>query len=197
MLFRSIRRYGHTKVGTGRKLFNGMIRNNWKVQEFSIRDISKYEAPLGIKPLYVADDGSTVRIASQVKALLAGGQIDTRPDPAGHCGFFLWGSVPDPYTLYRGIRALPAGHTQWIDARGAEGLHHICYEVDDIDQALAAWRGAPYRELPDDDRANAEAARLEVVHQSLQEVRAESLLAAGRAREAIGDLERQIGRAHV
>jgi hypothetical protein len=32
-------------------LFNGMIRNNWKVQEFSIRDISKFEAPLGIKPL--------------------------------------------------------------------------------------------------------------------------------------------------
>jgi methylmalonyl-CoA/ethylmalonyl-CoA epimerase len=26
---------------------------------------------------------------------------------------------------------------KWIDARGAEGLHHICYEVDDIDAALA------------------------------------------------------------
>jgi len=25
----------------------------------------------------------------------------------------------------------------WIAARGHEGLHHICYEVDDIDQALA------------------------------------------------------------
>jgi methylmalonyl-CoA/ethylmalonyl-CoA epimerase len=25
----------------------------------------------------------------------------------------------------------------WIDQRGAEGLHHICYEVDDIDAALA------------------------------------------------------------
>ena len=25
----------------------------------------------------------------------------------------------------------------WIRARGAEGLHHICYEVDDIDAALA------------------------------------------------------------
>jgi methylmalonyl-CoA/ethylmalonyl-CoA epimerase len=26
---------------------------------------------------------------------------------------------------------------KWIDERGAEGLHHICYEVDDIDSALA------------------------------------------------------------
>ncbi|HTY65908.1 MAG TPA: asparagine synthase (glutamine-hydrolyzing) [Alphaproteobacteria bacterium] len=75
--------------------------------------------PLGIKPLYVADDGRTLRVASQVKALLAGQQIDTRADPAGHCGFFLWGNIPDPYTLYRGIRALPAGTTQWIDREGA------------------------------------------------------------------------------
>lgn len=26
---------------------------------------------------------------------------------------------------------------KWIEARHAEGLHHICYEVDDIDAALA------------------------------------------------------------
>lgn len=76
--------------------------------------------PLGIKPLYVADDGRTLHAASQVKALLAaaGPAIDTAPDPAGHAGFWLWGSVPEPHTLYRGIRALPAGHRQWIDADG-------------------------------------------------------------------------------
>ena len=34
-----------------------------------------------------------------------GGQIDIAPEPAGHTGFFLWGSVPAPYTMYRGIRA--------------------------------------------------------------------------------------------
>ncbi len=76
--------------------------------------------PLGIKPLYIADDGKTIRVASQVKALLAADGIDTRPDPAGHVGFLLWGSVPEPYTLHRGIRALLAGHTQWIDARGVQ-----------------------------------------------------------------------------
>ena len=46
-----IRRYGKLKVSTGRKLFNGMIRNNWKVCEYSERDIAKFEAPLNIKPL--------------------------------------------------------------------------------------------------------------------------------------------------
>ena len=35
----------------------------------------------------------------------------------------------------------------WIEERGAEGLHHICYEVDDIEQALvhARSQGADLR----------------------------------------------------
>lgn len=76
--------------------------------------------PFGIKPLYFSDDGRTLRFASQVKALLAADSPDTRPDPAGHAGFFLWGHVPDPHTLYRGIRALPAGSAMWIGAEGAD-----------------------------------------------------------------------------
>ena len=76
--------------------------------------------PFGIKPLYYSDNGRTFRFASQVKALLAGGQVDTAPEPAGHAGFFLWGSVPEPWTLYRGIRSLPAGHCLWLSEKGAE-----------------------------------------------------------------------------
>ena len=76
--------------------------------------------PYGIKPLYIADDGRTLRAASQVKALLAGGGIDTEPDAAGHVGFFLWGHVPEPHTLYRGIRALPPGHSLWVDRSGEQ-----------------------------------------------------------------------------
>jgi asparagine synthase (glutamine-hydrolysing) len=74
--------------------------------------------PYGIKPLYTANDGRTFRFASQVKALLAGEQISRDLDPAGVAGFFLFGSIPEPFTLYSGIAALPAGHTQWIDAAG-------------------------------------------------------------------------------
>src|SRR3954453_15878018 len=58
------------------------------------------------------------RFASQVKALLAGGRISRDPEPAGLAGFYLFGSVPEPFTLYREIRTLPAGHTQIIDAGG-------------------------------------------------------------------------------
>jgi len=81
--------------------------------------------PYGIKPLYTADDGKTFRFASQVKALLAGGQISRGLEPAGVVGFYLFGSVPEPFTLYREIQGLPAGHTQWIDAAGPQAPR--CY----------------------------------------------------------------------
>ena len=74
--------------------------------------------PYGIKPLYTANDGWTFRFASQVKALLAGGQIARELEPAGLAGFYLFGSVPEPFTLYRDVRSVPAGHTQWVDAAG-------------------------------------------------------------------------------
>jgi asparagine synthase (glutamine-hydrolysing) len=74
--------------------------------------------PYGIKPLYYADDGWTVRFASQVKALLAGGKVSRDPDPAGWVGFCLFGSVPEPFTTYQEIRALPAGSTLWVDCIG-------------------------------------------------------------------------------
>jgi asparagine synthase (glutamine-hydrolysing) len=74
--------------------------------------------PYGIKPLYYADDGTTVRMASQVKALIAGGRVDSRFEPAAAAGFLLRGTVPEPFTMYRGIRALPAGSFAYVDAAG-------------------------------------------------------------------------------
>lgn len=74
--------------------------------------------PFGIKPLYCADDGDTIWAASQVKALRAAGAGGDKPDPAGRVGFWLWGQVPEPYTLLRDIRSLPAGASLWVDAKG-------------------------------------------------------------------------------
>jgi asparagine synthase (glutamine-hydrolysing) len=82
------------------------------------RELLLARDPYGIKPLYTASDGWTFRFASQVKALLAGGKVSRDPEPAGIAGFHLFGSVPEPFTFYRDIRALPAGHTQRIDMAG-------------------------------------------------------------------------------
>jgi asparagine synthase (glutamine-hydrolysing) len=88
--------------------------------------------PFGIKPLYYASDAGTFRAASQVKALLQSNKIDTSPEPAGHAGFFLWGSVPAPFTLYRGIRNLPAGHSLWVDENGCGEPRSYCLISDVI-----------------------------------------------------------------
>jgi len=64
--------------------------------------------PLGIKPLYVSTEGGCLRFASQVKALERGGAIPMEVDPAGVAGFLLWGSVPEPLTIRKAVRALPA-----------------------------------------------------------------------------------------
>jgi asparagine synthase (glutamine-hydrolysing) len=77
--------------------------------------------PYGIKPLYYADDGWTFRFASQVKALLAGGKVSRNQEPAGWVGFCLFGSVPEPFTTYQEIQALPAGSTLWVDRIGTRG----------------------------------------------------------------------------
>ena len=91
---------------------------------FAIWDVEKAglflaRDPYGIKPLYFSDDGSTLRFASQVKAIHAGGKIPADPDPAAWVGFYLFGSIPEPLTTCRLIRSLPAGTTLWVDRKGA------------------------------------------------------------------------------
>jgi asparagine synthase (glutamine-hydrolysing) len=49
---------------------------------------------------------------------LAGGKVSRDPEPAGWVGYCLFGSVPEPFTTYQEIRALPAGSTVWVDRIG-------------------------------------------------------------------------------
>ncbi|HVB17210.1 MAG TPA: asparagine synthase (glutamine-hydrolyzing) [Stellaceae bacterium] len=105
-------RDGAAMVHRLRGMYAFAIWDDLKRELFLARD------PYGIKPLYTANDGWTFRFASQVKALLAGGAVSRDPEPAGIAGFHLFGSVPEPFTLYRDIRALPAGHTQLVDTAG-------------------------------------------------------------------------------
>jgi asparagine synthase (glutamine-hydrolysing) len=105
-------RHGAEMVHRLRGMFAFAIWDEKERRLFLARD------PYGIKPLYTANDGWTFRFASQVKALLSGGNVSRDPEPAGLVGFHLFGSVPEPFSLYREIRSLPAGHTQWIDGTG-------------------------------------------------------------------------------
>jgi asparagine synthase (glutamine-hydrolysing) len=89
--------------------------------------------PYGIKPVYYSWHEGTFRFASQVKALLAGGGVPRRLDPGGLVGFLLWGSVPEPFTCFEEVGALPSGATMTVDVRGpAHPVRYFeprtCYE---------------------------------------------------------------------
>ena len=96
-------RYGEQMLPKLRGMFAFAIWDATSRVAFLARD------PYGIKPLYYAQAREGVLFASQVKALLASGLIDPDIEPAGLAGFHLWGSVPEPWTLYQGVMALPAG----------------------------------------------------------------------------------------
>jgi len=120
VLLRLYIEHGADMCGRLRGMYAFAIRHELTGALFLARD------PFGIKPLYYADDGKTLRFASQVKALIAGGSVDTRPEAAGYVGYYLWGSVPEPYTLFRGIRALEPGSTLHIDRNGRKDARVFC-----------------------------------------------------------------------
>jgi predicted ATPase/DNA-binding SARP family transcriptional activator len=62
------------------------------------------------------------------------------------------------------------------------------------ERAAALWRGTPYEELADDDFAVADRARLMASAEELGELRAEALMAMGRFREAVLELEDAVQR---
>jgi asparagine synthase (glutamine-hydrolysing) len=90
---------------------------------FGLWDEAKQELILardafGIKPLYYAEGEGHLYFASQVRALLLAPDVDVREQPAGTVGYFVWGSVPEPYTLYRGIHCLPSGSWMRVTREG-------------------------------------------------------------------------------
>jgi asparagine synthase (glutamine-hydrolysing) len=70
---------------------------------------------LGIKPLYYAQRDGLLLFASELKGLLASGLIDGELDPVGLELYLTLGMVPAPWSLVRGVRKLPPGHTIVID----------------------------------------------------------------------------------
>ncbi len=74
-----IRRYGNLRMGPGRKLMCGCVRNNYRFCEYSDRDMARLLAPLGIRAL-----GGVIANRKLVKTAR-----NFRPDAVllGHCDY--------------------------------------------------------------------------------------------------------------
>ena len=144
--------------------------------------------PYGIKPLYYCDDGWTFRFASQVKTLLAGGAVSREPDPAGQVGFFLFGSVPEPFTSYRAIRAAPAGAMIRVDCAGM----HPALRYHSIASVYREGAAAPKRDAEAKRQFN-EGVLDSVRHHLVSDVPVGAFLSAGVDSGALVGLMRDAG----
>ncbi|MFN8058544.1 MAG: VOC family protein [Vicinamibacterales bacterium] len=93
----------------------------------------------GIKHMAFAVRDAAAALADYARFLHVPAEtaITVYPKSQNRVALFHLGGIE--YQLCESLR--PDGRfAAWIAARGAEGLHHICYEVDDIDAALAHAR---------------------------------------------------------
>ncbi len=70
---------------------------------------------LGEKPLYLCERPGSVVFASELQALVRGGIVPLEPEPAAIDRFFHYQYVPEPGTMLKGVRKLPAGCFLTID----------------------------------------------------------------------------------
>lgn len=71
---------------------------------------------LGIKPLYYACADGALYFASEVRALIATGQIAAHLAPDSLEAYLLFGSVAEPSTLVEGVFSVPPGHSLMLQA---------------------------------------------------------------------------------
>jgi asparagine synthase (glutamine-hydrolysing) len=91
--------------------------------------------PLGIKPLYLADDGDTIRVASQAKALLKSPSVPNATSDAALAGLLVFGSIPEPLTAWPGISAVPSGSTITIKRNGGSSHRRFFSLAEEITRA--------------------------------------------------------------
>ena len=92
----------------------------------------------GICPLYwtrqTSADGEWLLFASEIKALLASGMVEARPDPRGVNHLFTFFSMPGPVTCFQGVQALTPGHYLKIqlggDGEAARVSEHTYWQLD-------------------------------------------------------------------
>jgi asparagine synthase (glutamine-hydrolysing) len=180
--------YGEALVDHLRGMFAFAL---WDARE---RALLLARDPYGIKPLYYADDGATLRFASQVKALMAGGGVARGVDPAAQVGFMLFGSVPEPWTWQRSVRSVRAGEVmRWQDGRESRSRTFLS-----VSEAWASAARQPRSLEPADlQHAVREALLDSVTHHQIADVPVAVFLSAGIDSGALLGMMAEVSRAPV
>lgn len=66
--------------------------------------------PFGVKPLYFSTQRNELVFGSEVRTVLASGQVPRKVARSALYSYWLFGSVQEPLTIVEGVQSLPAGH---------------------------------------------------------------------------------------
>lgn len=110
-----LRLYEAEGIGFLRKL-NGMFA----IAIYDAREQAMYIARdrIGVKPLYVHDDGKQLTFGSEIKSLLQAGMPRPAMDEVALHHYLTFNYVPAPHTMYQGVRHLMPGHLMRVTRQG-------------------------------------------------------------------------------
>lgn len=101
-----LRLYERDGIDMARRL-NGMFA--FALWDGRSGDLHLVRDRIGVKPLYLYDDGARLLFASEIKALLRAGVPRRLNEEALH-HFLTYNYVPPPLTMFEGVVHLPPGH---------------------------------------------------------------------------------------
>jgi asparagine synthase (glutamine-hydrolysing) len=126
-----LRLYESEGIGFLSKL-NGMFA----IAIYDAREQAMYIARdrIGVKPLYLHDDGRQLSFASEIKSLVNAGLVGQTMDEVAFHHYLTFNYVPAPHTLYQGVRHLMPGTfikvgrsatttTRWWDLAAVTPVH--------------------------------------------------------------------------
>jgi asparagine synthase (glutamine-hydrolysing) len=152
--------------------FAGMFA--FALYEHAARRLVLARDRLGVKPLYLADVGGSLRFASTLPALLAGGGIGSEIDPVALHHYLSWHAVvPAPRTILAGVGKLAPATVMVVEADGTR-RSHTYWRADFHRQAAhEGWSDADWAQ------AVQEALRIAVRRRMVSDVPVGVLLSGG------------------
>ncbi|WP_236232717.1 asparagine synthase (glutamine-hydrolyzing) [Pseudomonas tohonis] len=112
VLLRLYERDGISFVSKLNGMFAIAIYDARKKTAYLVRD------RIGVKPLYVHDDGCQITFGSEIKSILKSGIPRPHVNEEALHHYLTFNYIPVPYTLYKGIRHVMPGHVMKITCDG-------------------------------------------------------------------------------
>ncbi|MET0181045.1 MAG: asparagine synthase (glutamine-hydrolyzing) [Novosphingobium sp.] len=107
------------------------------IRDRAERSLTLARDPLGIKPLYLTEQGGGIAFASEIRALRVLPRHAFDIDERAVHDFFSFGHVQTPRSIYRQVRNLESGHVLRIGPDGEAASHAFWHPRFEVRQGLS------------------------------------------------------------